>query len=403
MRKASASQYASPAFRFVLMMGVVNLFADTTYEGGASVNGPFLATLGASAAGISIIAGVGEFLGYSLRSVSGYIADKTGKHWAVTFVGYTVNLLAVPAMALAPSWQVAAAFILLERIGRAIRKPTVEAMLSYSTGKLGKGWVYALNTAMDETGATIGPLLIALVLFMKGSTRTGYSLLLISSLLALASLVAARVVFPLPSRLEEGGEKTARAKGFTTGYWLYMAAGACFAAGLMSFELISYHLSSSKIVTDHWVPIFLAISTGAGVIASLVLGKLYDRIGIWVVVAAVGLSAIFPPLVFLGGYWVALAGMILWGVGYATQDTLLKALIASVLPEGGRNLAFGLFYLGYGGGWLVGSVTTGLLYQHSRTALIIFAVAAQLASLPFFIVAARTAGGHSGKSSRVRP
>jgi len=158
-------------------MGIVNLFADTTYEGGGSINGPFLGSLGASAAAISFIAGLGEFLGYSLRSVSGYIADKTGKHWPVTFLGYSINLLAVPAMALANTWQAAAALILAERIGRAIRKPTVEAMLSYSTDKVGRGWVYGVNTALDETGATIGPLLVALVLFYKGSYHTAYALL----------------------------------------------------------------------------------------------------------------------------------------------------------------------------------------------------------------------------------
>jgi len=401
-RRTAKTLAASNAFRFVLILGVVNLFGDMTYEGGASINGPFLGKLGASAAAISIIAGAGEFFGYSLRSVAGYISDKTGRYWLVTFIGYSINLLAVPAMALAGNWQFAAGLILAERIGRAIRKPTVEAMLSYSTGKHGKGWVYGVNTAMDETGATLGPLLIGLVLFVKGgeSYRTGYALLLISAFMALAALVAARVTFPVPSHLEKGGQKTATAKGFTSSYWLYMVAGACFAAGLMSFELISYHLSRSGIVTQHWIPFFLAISTGIGVIASLVLGRLYDRIGIWIVVTGVCLSAIFPPLVFLGSFWVALIGLIFWGVGYATQDTLLKAVIASVLPEGKRNLAFGLFYLGYGGGWLVGSVTTGLLYEHSRPLLIAFAIAVQLASVPVFWVADRatvksTASGSS--------
>src|SRR5881394_760886 len=218
------------AFRFVLTMGIVNLFADTTYEGGASINGPFLGSLGAKAAAISIIAGTGEFLGYSLRAVSGYIADRTGRYWLVTIVGYAINALAVPAMALAESWQVAALFLVLERVGRAIRKPTVEAMLSYSTGKLGRGWVYGLNTALDETGATVGPLVLALVLFLKGDFRTGYALLLISSLLALGALVVARVIFPVPAHLEEGGEHTAAAKGFTRSYWLYMAAAGCFGA-----------------------------------------------------------------------------------------------------------------------------------------------------------------------------
>lgn len=382
----------SPAFRFVLAMGIVNLFADMTYEGGASINGPFLGLLGASAAAISIVAGVGEFLGYSLRSVSGYVADKTGRYWAVTFLGYSINLLAVPAMALAPSWQLAAALILAERIGRAIRKPTVEAMLSYSTGKHGRGWVYAVNTALDETGAALGPLLIALVLWSKGgeSYRFGYGVLLLSALLALAALVAARVIFPVPSRLEQGGPGTARSIGFTRPYWLYMTAGACFAAGLMSFELISYHLASSGTVDSRSIPVFLAAATAMAVVATLILGKLYDRIGIAAVVGAVLVASTFSPLVFLGGFWVALAGLLLWGVGYAIQDTLLKALIASVLPAGRRNFAFGLFYIGYGGGWLIGSISTGLLYERSRLALIVFAIVVQLLSIPFFVMGARS-------------
>ncbi len=377
----------SPAFRFVLIMGVVNLFGDMTYEGGASINGPFLGALGASAAAISIIAGLGEFLGYSLRSVAGYISDKTGRYWLITFIGYALNLLAVPAMALAGHWQVAAALIVVERVGRALRKPTVEAMLSYTTGKIGKGWVYGVNTAMDEIGATVGPLIVALVLFLKGSYQTAYALLLISSVLAFASLITARINFPLPARLEEG--RTAAATRFTSSYWLYMAAGTCFAAGLMSYELISYHLERSGIVSIAWVPIFLAFATGCGVIASLVLGKLYDRVGMVSVATGVVLSSFFAPVVFQGSLLTAIIAMPLWGIGYATQDTLLKVLIASVLPEGKRNLAFGVFYLGYGGGWLLGSIATGLLYEHSRVALVVFAATAQLLSLPIFILGAR--------------
>ena len=165
--------------------------------------------------------------------------------------------------------------------------------------------------------------------------------------------------------------------------------GSCFAAGLMSFELVSYHLSSTRIVTEHWIPIFLALATAMAVAASLILGKLYDKVGIAVVVVAVVLASLFSPLVFFGGFWWALGGLLLWGIGYATQDTLLKAIIAGVMPEGRRNLAFGLFYLGYGGGWLVGSITAGLLYERSLTFLIAFSVVVQLASLPVFVLAQR--------------
>ncbi|ACL58041.1 MFS transporter [Methylobacterium nodulans] len=387
MKKTAPALSGSPAFRFVLIMGIVNLFSDMTYEGGASINGPYLGALGASAALISIIAGLGEFLGYSMRPVAGYFADKTGRYWTITFVGYAINLLAVPIMALAGTWQVAAALIPAERVGRAIRKPTVEAMLSYTTAKHGKGWVYGVNTALDETGAAIGPLVIALVLFLKEKYQIAYALLAISALLALASLTIARVGFPLPCRLEEG--RTAPAIGFTSSYWLYMLAGAFFAAGLMSFELISYHLSTAQIVATPWIPMFLAFSTGCGVVASLVMGRLYDRAELPVIIAAVFLSSLFAPFVFLGSFSFALVGMALWGIGYATQDTLLKALIAGVLPEGKRNLAFGLFYVGYGTGWLIGSIVTGLLYERSRTSLVVFAVVAQLASMSIFILGQR--------------
>jgi MFS family permease len=381
----SRASHASPAFTFVMTMGIVNLFGDITYEGGASINGPFLASLGAGAVIVSVSAGVGEFLGYALRLPAGYLADRTGRYWLITFIGYVINLLAVPAMALAGSWQLAAGLIVAERIGRALRKPTVEAMLSYTTAELGKGWVYALNTALDEIGATLGPLLIALVLLLKGDYRTGYALLSISVLAALVALAVARIRFPLPSRLEQGD--TAPARGFTSAYWLYMLAGALFAAGLMSFELISYHLSKSKIVAEQWIPVLLAISTAFGVLASLGFGRLYDRAGLPVVLAAVCLSAPFAPLVFLGDFYLVLFGMLLWGIGYATQDTLLKAVVAGVLPEGQRNLAFGLYYAGYGVGWLAGSIAAGLLYDRSLADLIAFSIVVQLTSLPVFLAA----------------
>jgi MFS family permease len=380
---------ADSAFRFVLTLGLVNLFADMTYEGGASINGPFLGSLGATAAAISIIAGVGEFLGYSLRLIAGYVADRTGRYWLITFFGYSINLLAVPAMALADHWLAAAALVFAERAGRAIRKPTVEAMLSYTTSRYGRGWVYALNTALDETGATLGPLLIALVLMGAGGTayRTGYAVLLASSVLALVTLTVARIFFPAPASLEAG--PTAQAKGFTPSYWLYMTAAAFFGAGLMSFEFVSFHFSSKGVVTGFWIPMFLAISTGASVATSLLFGRLYDRYGLRVILVAVLLSALFPPLVFLGGFYTSLAGLILWGIGYATQDTLLKALVAGMLPAGKRNLAFGLFYAGYGCGWLVGSVATGLLYEWSIPLVVAFSMVVQLGSLPLFIIAHR--------------
>jgi MFS family permease len=389
-------------------MGVVNLFADITYEGGGGINGAFLGSLGASAAAVTIIAGAGEFLGYGMRAVAGYFADRSGRYWPLTFVGYLINLLAVPAMALATGWPAAAMLVFAERTGRALRKPTVEAMLSYTTSRYGKGWVYAVNSALDETGATLGPILVAGVLFFGGGYRWAYATLLVSSLLALLSLTLARRRFPEPSRLDERVEEPRQSAApldqplrpdepaardapgrFTLSYWLFMCAASCFAAGLLSYELISFHLTRTHLATEVGAPLLLALATGGGVLANLVLGRTYDRFGLPVLLIAVALSALCAPLVFLGGLAPLILAMPLLGIGYAVQDTLLKAIVAGVMPSGRRSLAFGLFYTGYGCGWLAGSIVMGLLYEHTRWGVVLFAPLAQLASLGAFVPAWR--------------
>jgi MFS family permease len=376
---------AVSAFWFVFTLGIVNLFADMVYEGGSGINGRFLRSLGAGAFAIGVISGIGEFLGYALRIVTGYVSDRTGKYWLITFIGYAVNLFAVPALALTGSWELAAVLVVAERVGRAIRKPSVEAMLSYTTGTLGRGWVYALNNALDQIGATLGPLLVAGVYLLDQNDRTGYTALLVPTLLALATLAVAQRFFPHPSHFEAGPAATA--KGFTANYWLYMAAGACLAAGLVAYELVAFHFAETGMVTGGWIPAFFSVAMGTSAVASLIVGRLYDRFGLAVVLIVVPLAAPFAALVFLGDFYLALVGMVLWGIALATQDTLLKAIVAGLLPEGKRNLAFGLFYAGYGSGMLLGNLVMGLLYDTSLTGLVAFSIAVQFASLPLFLLA----------------
>src|SRR5580700_3040003 len=174
------------ALNFVLTMGVVSLFADMTYEGMRGIAGQFLLTLGASATAVGFVAGFGELAGYGLRSITGYLADKTHKYWAFIFVGYAINLLAVPALALAGNWPVAAALMIAERTGRAIRRPSVHAVLAHAGSQIGTGWAFGLHEALDQTGATIGPLITALILYLHGGYHEAFAVLLISALLCLA-------------------------------------------------------------------------------------------------------------------------------------------------------------------------------------------------------------------------
>jgi predicted MFS family arabinose efflux permease len=377
-------QLATLAFRFVLIIGIVNLFADMAYEGGRSITGPFLGSLGASATIIGVVAGLGEFLGYSLRSVSGYFADKTQRYWIATFLGYVVNVLAVPALALAGNWPLAAVLIIAERTGRAIRKPAVDTMLSYAGKSIGRGWVFGLNEGLDQAGAAISPLIVALVLYLKGGYRSGFAILLVPALLCLATLVVARISHPTPRELEKEPDDYSEAKRFPKSFWIFVGAGALVAAGFADFSLIAFHFQKAASVPQVDIPLFYAVAMGAGALSNLLFGRLFDRIGFPIVFIAFFIGVLFAPLVFLGGFWLALIGMAVWGIGMGAQNSLLKAILTDLMPINRRSTGFGLFYTCYGIAWFLGSAAMGFLYDKWLAALIIFSIALQLAALPVF-------------------
>lgn len=375
------------ALHFVLIIGIANFFADFTYEGARGIVGPFLGSLGASAAIVGLVAGLGELMGYGLRSISGYFADKSHRHWAFAFVGYAVNMLAVPALALPGRWPLAAGMVVAERVGRGIRKPTVEAMLSYAGKSIGAGWVLGLNEALDQLGATIGPLLMALVLYLNGGYRTGFAVLLIPALICLAILVAARLLHPRPHELEEGAGHTLATTNLTRPYWIYLAAGALIAAGFADFALIGFHFHKANTVSANLIPVFYAVAMASSAIASIPLGRIFDRFGPNISLFAFLISAAAAPLVFLGPSHFALIGMIFWGIGMSAQGSLFQAMLTGVIPPAKRSTAFGLFDTGYGIAWFLGSATMGLLYEKSILAVALFSVVLQFAALPILFVA----------------
>jgi MFS family permease len=269
---------AASALRFVVLLGVVSLFADMTYEGARSVLGPYLGLLGASATIVGIVAGAGELIGYALRLMSGYLSDRTGRPWALTILGYSVNLLAVPLLALAGRWEIAAALAILERVGKGIRTPARDAMLSHATSRMGRGWGFGLHEALDQVGAVLGPLIVAFVLSTGGNYRTGFAILLGPALVALSVLIAARFLYPRPQELEMQAT-TLQIQGMNRLFWLYLAGVGLIAAGFADFPLIAFHFGQAKTVPEVWIPTFYAVAMGTDAVAALVFGRLYDRLG----------------------------------------------------------------------------------------------------------------------------
>jgi len=384
---AAASRQS--AIRFIVALGTISLFADVTYEGARSINGPFLGMLGASAAIIGIVSGAGELAGYLLRLFSGIAADRTRAYWALTIAGYIVNLLAVPFMALAGHWGVAAALIIAERAGKAIRTPARDVMLSQASKIVGRGWGFGLHEFMDQLGAFLGPLLVALVLAQTHHYPRAYAVLAIPAGLALASLFTAIKFYPDPSRFEEPKAGGLAPDGLPRAFWIYMAAAGLLAAGFVDFPLIAFHFSKTSLATPAEIPVFYSAAMGVEAITALVFGKLFDRIGMPVLILGVLFSAASGPLVFFGSFYAALGGMALWGAGMGAQQSLLRAKIAELVPAERRGAAYGIFNTAYGILWFAGSSAIGILYGRSLDSAVIFAMATQLAAVPLLLMVRR--------------
>jgi MFS family permease len=387
MKKVKENQpdiFKKKALIFIVLLGVVSLLADMTYEGARSITGPYLAILGSSALVVGLVAGLGELLGYSLRLLSGYLTDRTKKYWTLTILGYVVNLLAVPLLALAVSWQMAAVLMVIERMGKAIRTPPRDVMLSHATSSVGRGWGFGLHEALDQIGAITGPLLVALILYWKGSYQASFAFLLLPALLALATLIISRFLYPHPHELEVGMPHL-ETKGFQRAYWIYMVASALIAIGFADFPLLAFHFQKTGVLSPTMIPIFYAVAMGVDAVAALTFGRLFDRIGVLSVALATVLSSLFAPLVFLGSFKWAFWGMVLWGVGMGAQESVMRAAIAQLSPIKRRGVAYGLFNTVFGVSWFVGSFLMGFLYDLNPLYLVVLSMASQLMAIPFLI------------------
>ncbi|BCW99615.1 MAG: MFS transporter [Armatimonadota bacterium] len=393
------ARHTGRAMRFVVLLGVVSLFADMTYEGARSVTGPFLATLGASAAVVGFVSGLGELVGYAVRLVSGYLSDRTGRYWTLTIVGYCVNLLAVPLLAWAGRWEVAVALIVAERFGKAVRTPPRDAMLSHAASRTGAGRAFGLHEALDQVGAVTGPLIVTAVLMVGGTHRTAFAILGIPAIVGISLVIAARLQYPVPRTMEvpDGGREE-RGGSLPPQFRLYLAGVALVAAGFADFPLMAYHFARTDAFAPQTIALVYSMAMAVDAAAALIWGRLYDRAGLRAMLIAVALSAAFAPLAFLGKGWLPLAGVALWGAGMGAQESVMRAAISRMAPAGRRGTAYGVFNSVYGAAWFAGSATMGLLYTRHPALLVAFSVVAQVLALPFIRASER--GGPAAGPAR---
>lgn len=393
------SQSASPlgnktdpkktAFQFIILLGIVSLFGDITYEGARSVTGPFLAMLGASAVVVGFVAGVGEFVGYALRLVAGYVADRTRAYWPLTLVGYGL-LIAVPLLAFAGQWQVAALLIIAERMGKAIRAPARDAILSHATKQVGRGLGFGIHEFIDQIGAIIGPLVFSAVFFMKGGYREGFTILWLPALLTVAILLVARMKVPAPEKLEAtSAAKSQDSKKLSRVFWFYTLFILLSVAGFTNFQLIAYHFKVQSVVAESQIPLFYAIAMAVDALVALIIGRAYDQIGLKTLITIPILTLPIPFFALSHSYALAVISAIIWGMVMGVHETIMRAAIADLTPIERRGFAYGIFNTAYGAAWFIGGTLMGALYDFSASYLILFVVAMEIISLPVFFVMRR--------------
>jgi MFS family permease len=376
--------------RFVMAFGLISALGDFVYEGARSITGPYLATFGASAALVGFITGAGEAVALVLRFWTGRLSDRTGRHWTQSIAGYAMTMISVPLMALAWTLWPAAVLTITERFGKAVRTPARDTMLAQASVDLGRGHAFAIHEALDQSGAFVGPLVVAAAIALGGGFRWGFAILAIPGIAAMVVIFRLRRAVPSP----EAYEYAARAKQqyveiepskLPRRFWWYAGYTALNMLGFATFAVLAYHLQVQHVVKEAVIPIVYAVAMGMAALGALGSGRLYDRVGLRGLVVVPLFTAIVPFLSFSTTPAVIWLGAAIWGLGLGMHESTMRAAVADLVPRSRRGAGYGTFTAIYGLAWMAGGTLIGALYGHSVGSVETFVVITQVVALVAFV------------------
>jgi len=369
------------AYKFIILLGLVSLFGDITYEGIRSVLGPYLAILGATAGVVGFISGFGEFLGYGLRILSGYIADKTKYYWQFTILGYGL-IFFLPLIGITDSWKIALIFVFLERIGKAIRSPARDTILSYATKKVGRGIGFGIHELLDQIGAVLGPLIFSFVLFFNLGYKNGFKIFYFPAIFILIFLFLAKKEYPRPEKIEENEKEIPPAN---KKIFLFYSFFVLFSVvGFVNYPIIAYHIKNVGVFSDKFIPLFYTFSMLIDAITAPIVGKFYDRKGLKVLILIPIITTFIPFFTLTKIKFFVVFGILIWGVVMAFHEVILRAAIADLTSINKRGRSYGIFNALYGLGFFIGGVLFGVFYDRKMFFIFPFVVIVEFISIYFF-------------------
>ena len=392
--------------QFILLFGIVSLFSDMTHEAASSIRGVYFSLLGASAATIGFVSGLGELVGYSLRFLFGRIADKTKQYWPLTLIGYILDILCVPLLALVGEngWKFACALLIIQRMGKAIKKPAKNTIMSFAASREGVGKSFGLQELLDQVGAFLGPVFLYLIMLSRKTDTafdtyaTAFAFLAVPGAITLVLLFVTKRKFPEPENFEPEPEEIVPFR-LDKKFILYIAGISLFAFGFIDYSLVILHVSrtftdiagalstTSSLISSGNIPLLYAMAMLVDAVAAMVFGYMYDKHGLRALVVSTLLSAPFAVLVFTAkSVPVLLLGIAMWGIGMGAQESILKAAVTRFVPKQSRATGYGIFECSFGIFWFLGSWLLGALYSVSIPLMVCVSLFAQLAAIPLYIL-----------------
>lgn len=383
---------------FIILMAVVSLFNDMTFEGAASVLGAYETLLGMPTVWLTAISGAGALLGCSLRMLFGYLSDKTGKYWPFVLMGYGIDMISVPLLALVPEngWALAVVFILSEKLGKAIKKPAKSALVSFAAKQKGEGKSFALGEALDQIGACVGPLIVTSVFACTTNEailrqyHLAFLFLGIPALACLGLLFVARIRYPKPEDFERSERKEGIGRfKITPAFLVFCLGGAIFAMGFLdSFSLLNKDILLKGVINESYLPLLYSYAMFIDALSALFFGFLYDKIGFYSLAVATLLSAPYGFLIFnSSSLWVIFLGLTSWGIGIGACESVLLSGVASLSSKENRARSYGFFELCYGVSAFGFSFLIAYLYEQSSLAISLFIVLTIVVASTLFILA----------------
>ncbi|ADL41743.1 major facilitator superfamily MFS_1 [Caldicellulosiruptor obsidiansis OB47] len=384
MSNNSKNQFTSATI-LIIIFGIISMLGDVIYETARSANSQYLNLLGVSAAQVGLVFGIGEFLGYFLRLVAGSLSDKSGKHWIFMFLGYGM-LLVVPLMGFSMNWKILFVLILMERIGKALRSPAKDTILSCVAEKeAGVGFAFGLQEALDQIGAFIGPLILTMFFHFSGKNgitqyQLGYKSLFIPFVILMLFLIYAYGKIKRENLIPAGIKKDFHTERLKPIFWIYTAFTFFCTLGFVNFSTIGYHLKAKNLMSDESITLLYSIAMVVDAVTALLIGKAYDRLkvktenktgGLLVLMAIPFLTLLLPFLTLSNSAVLIVIGMIIFGIVMGTHETVMRSAIADITPFYKRGTGYGIFNTSYGLALLGGAALMGLFYDMNMIKIII--------------------------------